>query len=605
MRAWIRFRSLPLWVLPLLIGVVILLLPTLGLPYAMSRQIQLTLILALVVSGLNLTLGFAGELGLGQAAMYAAGAYAAGIMSKAGQTDILLQLIVAALAALVVGIVTGIPGLRLGGWSLAMTSFFLVLLIPDILAIFSQATGGRNGLSGIQPATLFTIPISNSNLYVVIGVVAIIWFAVLRNIIVSRHGTAFRVLKQSPVLATSLGISVYRMKLLAYALGAIPAGLAGALFANLDLYVSPDAFAFGFATTVLAASVLGGSASIYGALIGAAILQFAMNQSSNFQQYGLLFTGALLVIGGVLLTGGLAGVLRGIVTRLDARAAKLKPAPVASTAAELQEFPGATLTVSNVAKAFGGNLALKDVSLTAEPGKVTAIIGPNGSGKTTLLNMVCGFYRADSGIIDLNGRQLQSLRPHAVARAGVARTFQTPNIPAGISVLEAVIAGRYVSERASILEAILRLPRFRTVRAADRVEAEKVLQLVGLESYRDDIATSLPLGMRRMLEVARCLISRPGVLLLDEVASGLDEHEVERLDAVIRKVAAAGGTVIVVEHNFQLVLAIADEIVALAHGEVMARGVPSAIERDPRVLSEYLGVEPDELTDEAKSGGLL
>lgn len=602
MTAWARFRALPLWVIPLLLGILVLFLPQLGLAYAATRQIELTLILALVVSGLNLTLGFAGELGLGQAAMYAAGAYTAGLMSKAGQTDILVQLIAGALAALVVGLITGVPGLRLGGWSLAMTSFFLVLLIPDVLAIFKDVTGGLNGLNGIKPATLFGQHLTQNNLYVIIGLVVIIWFAIFRNIIVSRHGTAFRVLKQSPVLASSLGISVYRMKLLAYALGAIPAGLAGVLFANLDLYISPEAFAFAFATTVLAASVLGGSGSVYGALIGAAILQFSVNQSAAFQQYGLLFTGALLIVGGVLLTGGLAGVVRSLIARLDARAARANPLKALDADESAYSFPGSTLTVNGVSKAFGGNMALKDVSLTAVPGKVTAIIGPNGSGKTTLLNMISGFYRTDSGVIKLDERELQSLSSHAVSRAGISRTFQTPNIPEGISVFDAVIAGRYSSSRATLLGSILQLPGFRRVRSSDRIEAERVLQLVGLDSYRNEVATSLPLGMRRMLEVARCLISSPGLLLLDEVASGLDEHEVERLDAVIRKVAAAGGTVIVVEHNFQLVLAIADEIVALAHGEVMARGIPSEIENNPRVRSEYLGVVPDEEIEDSKAG---
>lgn len=594
---------MPLWIIPLAVGIILLLLPTLGIPYSLQRQIQLTLILALVVSGLNLSLGFAGELALGQAAMYAAGAYTAGLLSVSGNTDILVQLIAAAIVALLVGLLTGIPGLRLGGWSLAMTSFFLVLLLPDVLAIFKEDTGGRNGLSGITPPTLLGMRLDNDALYIVIAVVVILWFAVVRNIVVSRHGVAFRVLKRSPVLASSLGISVYRMKLLAYALGAVPAGLAGALFANLDLYISPEAFGFTFATTVLAASILGGSASVYGALIGAAILQFGLNQSRDFQQYSLIFTGAFLIIGGVLLTGGIVGLLRGLAKRLDVRAAHRAAAvqpPVATSEADtestevLEGFEGHRLEVRGVSKSFGGNKALRDVSMVAEPGRVTALIGPNGSGKTTLLNMICGFYRTDSGSILLDGGVLPVSSPSAVARAGVARTFQTPNIPEGISVYEAVVSGRYTSAHASILSAVLQLPGFRRVRRGDRAEATRVLALVGLAHQHNVEAISLPLGQRRMLEVARSLISRPGVLLLDEVASGLDEHEVERLADVIRKVATAGGTVVLVEHNFQLVLSLADEIVALAHGEVMARGLPSEIESNPRVLSEYLGVDPDE-----------
>ena len=586
-----RINALPLWVVPLALGILLILAPFLPLDYSAVRQIQLGMILALLVSGLNLSLGYAGELALGQVAMYAGGAYAAGMLSRAGHTDILLQLVVAGVVALGVGLLTGIPGLRLGSWSLAMTSFFLVLLVPDLLAIFNEHTGGRNGLSGILGPTLLGHTLTPDEYFMVIAAVTVVWFAVLRNIVVSRHGISLRVLKQSPVLASSMGINVFRMKLLAYALGAIPAGLAGALFASLDLYISPEAFSFTVATTILAASILGGSASVYGAVVGAFILQFGLNQSSDFQRYSLLVTGAFLIVGGVLFTGGLSALARSLWTRLTR-----EEVPTQSDDVDVREIPavpGQRLQVSAVSKSFGGNKALQGVDLTAEPGRVTALIGPNGSGKTTLLNMICGFYRTDAGEIRLDDTRLERLAADRVARAGVARTFQTPNIPEGITVREAVTAGRYSGHRATVLEAVLRLPRFRRVRREDVVEADRVLDMVGIRHLENVEAVSLPLGQRRLLEVARCLIARPGVLLLDETASGLDEDEVERLADVIRRVRDAGGTVLLVEHNFQLVLSLADEIVALAHGQLMARGTPEEIENNPRVMSEYLGVDPD------------
>ncbi|MFE7244048.1 ATP-binding cassette domain-containing protein [Streptomyces sp. NPDC057580] len=591
MRYLQRVRDLPLWIIPLALGVLVLLLPELGVDPSVIRQVQLALILSLLVSGLNLSLGLAGELALGQAAMYAGGAYAAGLLSRAGHTDLALHLLVAGAAALLIGIVTGIPGLRLGSWSLAMTSFFLVLLIPDIIAIFKEHTGGRNGLSGILPATLFGQPLSPEDYYMVIVVVTAGWFAVMRNIVVSRHGTALRVLKQSPILAASMGISVFRMKLLAYGLGAIPAGLAGALFASLDLYVSPDAFTFILATTILAASILGGSASVYGALVGALVLQFGLNQSGEYERYSLLVTGGFLLIGGVLLTGGLSGLARGAWAKVLARSPREEPQP--DSDAQMLPLAGAKLQVRGVSKSFGGNQALSEVDLTAEPGRVTALIGPNGSGKTTLLNMICGFYRTDAGTIRLGDRELQGSGPDKVARAGVGRTFQTPNIPEGITVLEAVMSGRYATHRATVVEAVFRLPRYRRVRREDFVQARRMLDLAGIRHLEESEAVALPLGQRRLLEVARCLVAEPGVLLLDEVASGLDEDEVARLADVVRRVRAAGGTVVLVEHNFQLVLSLADEVVALAHGQLMARGTPEEIENNPRVMSEYLGIDPD------------
>jgi len=597
MKAWRSLRALPSWTCPVLAALVILVLPQLGLGYGAIRQVELAAMLALIVSGLNFSLGYAGQLALGQAAMYAAGAYTAGILSEHGQTDLLLQLVVSGAAALLVGLITGIPGLRLNAWSLAMTSFFLVLLIPDLLQIFTSQTGGTDGLSGIQNVTLFGAALTSEQFYLAIAVVAIAWFAVMRNIVTSRHGVAFQVLKQSPVLASSQGMAVFRMKLLAYALGAIPAGLAGALFANLDQYISPDAFDFTLATSVLAASILGGSASVYGAAIGAAVMQFGPNESTAFQQYALLVYGAFLVVGGVLLKGGVTRLAVALVRRID-RAAGLSAPPARDTGppSEPPSLPGAVLRVTGVSKLFGGNQALRDVSLAAEPGKVTALIGPNGSGKTTLLNMVSGFYRIDEGEISLGGTRLNGLAPYRVAKAGVARTFQTPNLPAGITVAEAVTSGRYTRSRASMWSAVLRTPRYRAVRKADVAEAGRVLELVGLSSLRDTAADSLPLGMRRLLELARALIAQPRVLLLDEIASGLDEDEVDRIAVLLAAIRDAGATVVLVEHNFRLVLELADHIVVLAHGEVIADGPPAQIENDPRVLQEYLGTGTAELT---------
>lgn len=595
---WLKFRALPGWILPLAIGIVILLLPTFGASYALTRQIELTLLLALIVSGLNLSLGYAGELAMGQVAMYAAGAYTAGLVSKAGVSDIFIQLALGALAALIVGFVSGIPGLRLGGWSLAMTSFFLILLIPDVLSIFKGATGGRNGLAGIKPATLFGDMIDGKTYYVLLVVVAIAWFAVMRNIVVSQHGTALRVLKQSPVLARSVGIPVFRTKLMAYTVGAIPAGIAGVLFANLDLFVSPEAFAFAFAMTALASSIFGGQASVYGALVGAAVLQFGLNQASNFAEYGIIITGAFLVFGGVVFSGGLAGVGVWIVRRLDKRArAAAAPAPShGAESASVEPLNGETLVVDGIAKAFGGNQALRGVQLEALPGNVTALIGPNGSGKTTLLNMISGFYKADAGTVQLGGREIQGQNPADVARAGVSRTFQTPNVPEKLTVMEVVQSGYYAAEVASLPASVLRLPSYWRIKRKIEQESERALRLVGLEAQRDELADALPLGNRRLLEVARCLVSSPRVLLLDEVASGLDEDELEVLEQLIRRLADAGQTVVLVEHNFQLVLRLSDDIFVLAQGQVVAHGTSEEIEHNPRVREEYLGITQE--TDE-------
>lgn len=322
-------------------------------------------------------------------------------------------------------------------------------------------------------------------------------------------------------------------------------------------------------------------------------MQLGPNQSTAFQEYSLIFYGGFLIIGGVLLSGGLTKVGRAIVSKLDRKAGLgvVTAKENSGGTPELAPINGARLVVDGVSKAFGGNQALNAATLTAEAGKVTALIGPNGSGKTTMLNMICGFYTADAGVITIGDTVVSQSSPHKVARVGVARTFQTPTIPENITVMEAVASGRYSVHRASMASAVLRLPSFRRIAKADIVEAERVLELVGMSHLRNEIATSLPLGMRRMLEVARAVIAEPRVVLFDEVASGLDEDELERLADLIRVLRDAGATVVLVEHNFRLVLSLADEIVVLAQGQVIATGDAATIEHHPRVLSEYLGVK--------------
>jgi len=598
-----RIRRVPFTVIPLVLAALLALLPWLGLGIYWNQEIVLTIGLALLVSGLNLSFGYAGELALGQVAIYAVGAYVSGYIALNLTSDLFVSLLAAIAAALVIGLISGYPGLRLGGWALAMTSFFLVLLVPDLVNIFQKYTNGTIGLVGIPPLTLFGQPLDSNQYYLFAVIIGTLWFAVFRNLVTSRHGKALLVLRRSPVLASSLGIGVRPLKLKAYALGAVPCGIAGVLFANLEHFVSPanpGPFTITTAIAVLAASVLGGSTSVYGALAGAAVLQLGPLRLSSFNQYTDAVDGAFLILFGVLLSDGLSGLS----SRLAARWQRRRAAPgVGSTALESRagreqlagRLSGAPLEVDSVSKRFGGVTALSEVSLRAEPGKVTALIGPNGSGKTTLLNMVCGFYKLDQGKIGLDGVSLAGRSPHKVAAAGVARTFQTPIIPKGLTVAETVATGRYATAYTAMPTSVLRLPAHWRGQRADRQAASRALAVTGISHLATEDAESQPLGIRRLIEVARLVAAEPRVVLFDEIAAGLDDDEVRDLGEIVRELASAGGTVILVEHNFGLVLDVADEIYVLANGRVVAFGPPAEIRAHPAVLREYLGVSAEAL----------
>lgn len=591
-------RPLPWYLVPLAGAVVVIALPFLGADAFVTLQVLLIAVMAMTVSSLNLSLGYAGELALGQVAVYAVGAYVAGYLGVHGHTDVLLQLLAGGGAALIVGLLVGIPGLRFGGWALAMSSFFLVLIIPDIVTLSGNLIGGFAGLSGIPPVTLFGHPLSIRATYVLIVVVAAAWFVIFRNLVTSRFGNGLLVLRQSPVVASSVGLSVYRMKLLAYAVAAVPAGLAGVLFTQVEGFIAPSTFTFSLAIAILAASILGGQRSVYGAVFGAALLTLAPLEFTSFTRYSTIVYGVFLVAFGVLLSQGLAGILRRYAQRWIPGS---RPAVVPVTAPvtgpddtpQLGLRGGPPLELTSVSLRFGGITALDDVSLTARPGEVTALIGPNGSGKTSLLNAVSGFYRVSSGAITVDGRPVQSAPAHRVARLGVARTFQTPSMPAGLTTTEVVASGRFARVKPSLLSTSLRLPRYWRVRRDDAQQAAGVLAALGLTPLAGREAAALPLGTRRLVEVGRALAAGAQVLLLDEVASGLDSGELGHLAGILAAIRDAGVTVVLVEHNFDLVLRLADVIYVLAQGRLIATGTPAEIRANAEVERIYLGRTPD------------
>jgi branched-chain amino acid transport system permease protein len=574
--------------------VIVLILPVVGINSFWQLQIILMASYALVVCGVNLSFGYAGELALGQVGVFATGAYLTGWLMTHGVNDFLVCVIASAAAGAAIGLVTGLPGLRIGGWALAMTSFFFIIIIPDLTQMI-PAIGGSVGLFGIPEPKILGVSLTPTGVYVASILLLGVWVALFRNFVLSRHGIALKMLRSSPDLAAAMGSSVYRLKLMAYVAGAIPAAMGGTLYAMSERFVSPSILTFALAIGVIAGSVIGGADSIYGALAGGAILEYVNFQTSAFVNYSTLVYGGVLLVGGVLIAGGLArsgrqlltslGVALPEVLRPETLAGRDAPAP---GLADLETRRGQPVTVRQVSKSFGAVRALSDVSLTAKPGQITGLIGPNGSGKTTLLNVIAGVYRADSGQILLGDTRLHGAA-HQNARAGVTRTFQTPIIPRGLLAWEVIAAARYQSDYLPVAQAVLATPKARRLARADRSAALTVLNQLGIGDLANEPAVQLSLGHRRLLEVGRALARNSGVILFDEAASGLDQADISVFAAALRKVRALGITAVLVEHNLPLVLEVADVIHVLHMGSVIASGPPDVIRDDPDVAESYLG----------------
>lgn len=250
------------------------------------------------------------------------------------------------------------------------------------------------------------------------------------------------------------------------------------------------------------------------------------------------------------------------------------------------------LDVSGVSRRFGGLQALKDVSFTVEEKSVRAIIGPNGAGKTTLLDIITGFTRPDTGDVRFDGRSITNARPHDLPSFGLMRTFQSARLVPRLTVRENLMLGAHHLAKAGFWSAGLRLPRARNQEKRLRERADAVLRFLELDRFADYMASGLPAGTQRLIEVGRVLAGSPRLVLLDEPAAGLDDTETLELADVLRAVKASDITMVIIEHNMGLVMSVSDSVLVLDAGQRVADDVPEVVQSDPNVISAYLGEVP-------------
>jgi branched-chain amino acid transport system permease protein len=548
-------------------------------------------IFTLVALGLVLLTGAGGLTSFGQAAFFGIGAYCtAWYTTRMGGSPWLglaLATAVTVLSAAVIGVFT----LRLSGHYLPVATLAWGIAIFFLFGNL-EMLGRYTGISNIPPVAVGTLTLDTERrIYYLIWVIVGLSMLAATNLLQSRKGRAIASLRGGSVLAESLGVNAFGVKLAVFLLAGGLAGIAGWLYAHLQRFISPEPFGINAGIEFLFMAVLGGAGSVLGALVGSTLVNLLKNvlqdvlplittRGGNFEivVYGMLFI--------LVLQHSRGGLVPTLMRRLPRRH---PPAPKAERRLPARQRPksGELLQVHNVTKRFGGLVAVNEVSLTLNAGEILAVIGPNGAGKSTLFNLISGALKPTSGSIRLLGETISRLPAMAIARLGVARTFQHVKLRPGMTLLDNVAMGAYLRGRSGYWQAMLRLDREEEQKT--RAEAMAHLIRVGLGDDPYELAGNLPLGKQRLLEVARSLAADPMLIMLDEPAAGLRRREKVALAELIRSLKADGVTVLLVEHDMEFVMGLVDRLVVLQFGTKLAEGTPAEIRANPAVQEAYLG----------------
>jgi ABC-type branched-subunit amino acid transport system ATPase component/ABC-type branched-subunit amino acid transport system permease subunit len=545
-----------------------------------------TAILVVITCGVNVLAGLSGQISLGHAGFYAIGAYAGALAAVRGGLSLWTALPLSIVVTSAVGAVLALAALRLSGPYLAMVTIAFGIIVEGALVEWVALTGGPGGIFNIPKPTLFgaTLPLGRYYWVVVLAAAVALWAT--RNLSASAWGRAFIAVKDSELAAESLGVSVYAVRTTAFTVSAAFAGAGGCLFAFLNGYLSPDSFTLQTSILFLLVVLFGGMGALAGPVVGALVLVALPEILRDFLEYRLILYGSLLLLSVYFLPRGVVGAVwpdsgDASPPRSPRRTARSRGPDAGPRAA-----PSVVLVSAGVSKSFGGVRALSDVSFSVERGAIHSLIGPNGAGKTTLVNVWSGFYRPDAGVVEFAGKRISGLSPAAIARRGLVRTFQTPQLFEELSVLDNVLVGASGHRLGSAPAALLGVSRADT---AARDIALAALDETGLDARAHTRAGALALGDRRRLEIARALAAGAVVLLLDEPAAGLSAAEIDELDALLTRLKGRGTTVVLVEHHMDLVMAISDRVTVLDEGRVIADGPPATVQRDTAVVRAYLG----------------